>query len=155
MFNRAISSLFAAVLLAAFACTASAQTWTSAQQEIWKFEEQQWQMAKDKDLSWIETMVHPSLSFWDIDQQMPQNKASLTRWNRYSNANGMVLEQELFPISVTITGNLAVVNYRYMIAREDYKKERETVSGRYTDILVKENGRWMFIAWAGGDDPKK
>ena len=42
-----------------------------------------------------------------------------------------------------------------MIARENYKKERETVTGRYTDILVKEGGRWLFISSAGGDDPKK
>ena len=60
-----------------------------------------------------------------------------------------------FPISLTITGNIAVVQYRYQIAREDYKKERETVWGRYTDVLVKEGGRWLFIAWTGGDDPKK
>jgi hypothetical protein len=28
------------------------------------------------------------------------------------------------------------------------------VTGHYTDVLVKENGRWMFIAWAGGEDKK-
>jgi ketosteroid isomerase-like protein len=144
-----------AFLLMVVARPASAQTWSAEQQEIWKFEEQQWQMAKDKDLSWIEKMVHPNLSYWDVDQPAPQNKASLTRWNRYSNSTTTVLEQELFPISVTITGNIAVVQYRYSIARENYKKERETVSGRYTDVLVKEGGRWLFVAWAGGDDPKK
>lgn len=32
---------------------------------------------------------------------------------------------------------------------------REMVTGRYTDVLVKEGGRWLFITWAGGDDPKK
>jgi ketosteroid isomerase-like protein len=144
-----------AFLLMVVARPASAQTWSAEQQEIWKFEEQQWQMAKDKDLSWIEKMVHPNLSYWDVDQPAPQNKASLTRWNRYSNSTTTVLEQELFPISVTITGNIAVVQYRYSMARENYKKERETVSGRYTDVLVKEGGRWLFVAWAGGDDPKK
>jgi hypothetical protein len=110
-------------------------------------------MARDEDESWIDKMVHPNISFWDIAQQSPQNRESLARWNRYGNANNTVLEQELFPISVTITGNVAVVHYRYMVAREDYKKDRETVNGRYTDILIKENGRWMFISWAGGDDP--
>lgn len=66
-----------------------------------------------------------------------------------------LLEQELFPLSITITGNLAVVNYRYQIARENYKKERETVFGRYMDVFLKDGGRWQFIAWAGGDEPKK
>jgi hypothetical protein len=66
-----------------------------------------------------------------------------------------VLEQELFPITVTITGNIAVAQYRYSIARENFKKEREAVTGRFTDVLVKEGGRWLFLAWAGGDDPRK
>jgi hypothetical protein len=112
-------------------------------------------MSKDKDMSWIDKMVHPNISYWDVDQPGPQNKASLQRWNRFSNANSTVLEQELFPISLTITGTIAVVQYRYSVARENYKKERETTTGRYTDVLVKEGGRWLFVAWSGGDDPKK
>lgn len=141
--------------LAALANVAAAQTWSPEQQEVWKLEEQQWKMAKEKDASWIDKMVHPNLSYWDVDQVAPQNKASLARWNRYNSGNSTVLEQELSPISMTITGNIAVAQYRYTIARENYKKERETVSGRYTDVFMKDGGRWLFIAWAGGDDPKK
>jgi hypothetical protein len=138
-----------------FVSGASAQTLNAEQQEVWRLEVQQWQMAKDKDITWIDKMVHPNLSYWDVDQPGPQTKESLLRWSRYNNSNATVLEQELFLISITITGNTAVAQYRYSVARENYKKERETVTGRYTDVLVKEGGRWLFIAWAGGDDPKK
>ena len=150
--RRIVLGMLCLVLLPTFA---SAQTWTAEQQEVWKLEEQQWQMSKDKDTSWVDKMVHPNLSYWDVEQPGPQNKASLLRWNRYNNASGTVLEQELFPVSLTITGNIAVAQYRYRVARENYKKEREIVTGRYTDVLVKEGGRWLFIAWAGGDDPQK
>jgi hypothetical protein len=155
MAARRFSVSFLSLALLAFAGAAAAQTWSPDQQEIWRFEEQQWKMSAEKDLTWIDKMVHSNLSYWDTGQPGPQNKASLARWNRYSNTNATVLEQELFPISVTITGNVAVVQYRYTIARENYKKDRETVNGRYTDVLVKEGGRWLFLAWAGGDDPKK
>ena len=141
--------------VAVFASAASAQSWSSEQQEVWRVENQQWQMAKDKDTSWIDKLVHPNISYWDNDQVAPQNKASLTRWNRYGNTNSTVLEQELFPISMTITGNVAVAQYRYTTARENLKKERETISGRYTDGFMKDGGQWKFIAWAGGEDPKK
>jgi hypothetical protein len=143
------------LVLVAFTGAASAQTWSPDQQEIWRFEEQQWKMNAEKDQSWIEKMVHPNISYWDVDRPAPQNKASLAKWNRYTSASSTVLEQEIYPISITITGNIAVVQYRYSIARENLKKERETVMGRYTDVLVKEGGRWLFLAWAGGDDPKK
>ena len=141
--------------LIAFAGTASAQSWSAEQQEIWKVEEQQWKMAASKDLSWMDTMVHPSMRYWETGDPMPRDRASLKRWGRYSNENSTVLEQEIFPIAATITGNVAVVQYHYVIARENLKKERETVTGHYTDVLIKENGKWLFIAWAGGDDPKK
>jgi hypothetical protein len=29
------------------------------------------------------------------------------------------------------------------------------VRGRYMDVFVKDGGRWLFVAWTGGDDPKK
>ncbi len=139
----------------AFAGAASAQSWTPEQQELWKLEEQQWKMAAAEDNSWMDTMAHPNLRYWETGAPMPRDRNSLKHWARHSNDSGNVLEQELFPISVTITGNVAVVQYQYMVAREDHKKERSTVTGHYTDVLVKEDGRWLFIAWAGGDDPKE
>ena len=138
-----------------FASTAGAQSWSAEQQELWKLEEQQWKMAAAKDSSWMDTLVHPSLRYWETGDPMPRDRASLKHWARYTNESGTVLEHELFPISATITGNVAVVQYHYVIARENLKKERETVTGHYTDVLIKENGRWLFIAWAGGDDPRK
>jgi len=42
-----------------------------------------------------------------------------------------------------------------MVASENLKKDRKTITGHYTDVLLKENGKWMFIAWAGGDDAEQ
>jgi len=150
--KRLFAVLAISLGFAMFAGTAGAQTWSAEQQELWRLEEQQWKMAAAKDLSWMDTMVHPNLSYWETGDPMPRGRDSLKRWTRFNTANSTVLEQEIFPISATITGNVAVVQYHYMVASEDHKKERKTVTGRYTDVLVKENGRWLFIAWAGGDD---
>ncbi|MDH4311455.1 MAG: nuclear transport factor 2 family protein [Gammaproteobacteria bacterium] len=153
MFTRMIAT--AALALCTVAGTASAMEWNAEQQEVWKLEQQQWKMSAAEDMSWIDTMLHPDMTFWEAGAPMPRDKASLKHWSRYDAENGSTLEQELFPISVTITGNVAVVQYHYMVARENYKKERERVTGHYTDVLVKEGGRWLFLTWAGGDDPKK
>ncbi|MGB7903904.1 MAG: nuclear transport factor 2 family protein [Steroidobacteraceae bacterium] len=153
MFTRMIAT--AALALCTVAGTASAMEWNAEQQEVWKVEQQQWKMSAAEDMSWIDTMLHPDMTFWEAGAPMPRNKASLKHWSRFDAENATALEQELFPISVTITGNIAVVQYHYMIAREDYKKERERVTGHYTDVLVKQDGRWLFLTWAGGDDPKK
>lgn len=151
---RLIPMLFVAVAALTLAGPAGAQNWTAEQQEVWALEEQQWKMAAAEDLSWVDSMVHPNVSYWETGQPMPQNRTSLLRWNRYSAANNNVLEQELQPISIVITGNVAVVNYYYSVARENHKKEQETIKGRYMDVLIKDGGRWKFIAWAGGDEPQ-
>ncbi len=153
MRNALLGLLSLAVL--AVAASTPAQTWSADQQEVWRVEEQQWKMAAAKDSSWIEKMVHPNLSYWDSSYPGPQGKASLLLWDRYNNETTTVLQQELFPISITITGGVAVVQYRYAVARENHKKDREMVTGRYTDVLLKDGGTWKFIGWAGGDDPKK
>jgi hypothetical protein len=155
MITRIVAKGLCALVAGLVAFGAAAQQWSAEQKEVWDLEQQQWKMAAAKDLSWIETMVHPGLSYWETGQPMPQDLSSLKRWNRYAAANGATLEQELMPISIVITGNVAVVNYYYQVAREDKDKKRETVTGRYMDVLMKDNGRWKFIAWAGGDDPKK
>jgi len=155
MFNRIVAVAVTVLALYAVVGTASAQEWNAEQQEIWKVEQQQWKMSAAEDLSWIDTMVHQNMRFWETGAPMPRDKASLKHWSRFDADNGSTLEQELFPISATITGNIAVVQYKYMIARENNKKERETVTGHYTDVLVKDGGRWLFLAWEGGDDPKK
>jgi hypothetical protein len=155
MFTRIASIVTISLALGAFASVTSAQAQSADQQDIWKLEQQQWDMDAAKDMSWIDTMLHPNMRFWETGVPMPRDRASLKRWSRYSSENTTTLQHEIFPISATITGNVAVVQYNYMVARENYKKERETVTGHYTDVFVKEGGRWLFIAWTGGDDPKK
>jgi hypothetical protein len=140
-------------LVLAFAAGARAQTWSAEQQEIWRLEEQQWKMGAAKDLSWIDSMTHPNLVYWDNDVPAPQNRASLARWSKYQSGASTTLEQELYPLALTITGNVGVAQYYYRAVRESSDKKRTTVTGRYTDVFVKEGGRWLFITWAGGDDP--
>ena len=151
MFTRIALSM---VLLCGFAGTATAQAWTPAQQEVWNLEQQQWKMVAAKDTSWMDSMVHDNLRYWETGDPMPRGKSSLKHWAKYSTEGSTVLEQELFPISITITGNVAVVQYHYVVARENHDKKRESVTGQYTDVLIKDGGRWQFIAWQGGDIPK-
>jgi hypothetical protein len=153
MLNRFIPAAAMSLTLILFSGTAAAQTWTPEQQEIWQFEEQQWKLEAAKDASWMDTMVHPNLRFWSAGASMPVGKQSLKKWSRIGYEDETTREYEIFPISATITGNVAVVQYRYMVASENYKKEREIVTGHYTDVLIKENGRWLFLAWEGAEDP--
>jgi hypothetical protein len=99
--------------LAIGSTTAAAQSWTPEQQELWKLEELQWKMGAEKDLSWIPKMVHPRMSAWSNDMPSPSTYASLEKWDKYESGESTTLVHEIYPIAATITGNVAVMQYRY------------------------------------------
>ena len=74
---------------------------------------------------------------------MPQTKAR-SPLEPFNNTSSTVLEQELFPISITITGNVAVAQYHYQVARENYKKDRETVTAATRTSSSRRAGRWLL-----------
>ncbi len=82
----------------------------------------------------------------------PQGSNENNRRGSHEDSTGI---RDVCTFAATITGNVAVVQYHYMVASENLKKDRKTITGHYTDVLIKENGKWMFIAWAGGDDAEQ
>jgi len=45
----------------------------------------------------------------------------------------------------------AFVHYRYSgVIRSKSDGQEQRVDGRYTDILTKQNGKWLFIGEHGG-----
>ena len=137
---------------------ASAQSWSDTQKEVWKTVVSQWEAAKaqekDKEPSWPDTYLHDSFLGWGDENPMPRDKSSTKRWEKYTSANSKTLEQELNPVGIVVEGSVAVVHYYYSVATENRKGERETAHGRFTDILVKDGQRWLFLAWRGGLDPR-
>ena len=139
--------------LGATVMTASGQTWSDKQLEVWNVIEAQWKAAMEKEANWTDKYLHDNFLGWGNQNPTPRNKASVHKWNRYETENSTTLLQELFPIGIVVQGNTAVAHYFYSSATEDKKGERKTAHGKYTDILVKENDTWRFLAWRGGDNP--
>jgi hypothetical protein len=129
------------------------QTWSDKQLEVWNVIEAQWKASMEKDTTWPDKYLHEKLLAWSDERPMPRDKSSFHKWIRYEMENSTVLLQELYPVGIVVHGNTAVAHYFYSQASENRKGERKTVHGRYTDILVKENGTWQFLAWRGGDNP--
>lgn len=141
------------VVLVLSSVPAFGQTWTKEQKEVWSFVQSQWDLNMKKDSSWVEQMVHMKALGWGLEEPMPRDRASIAKWSRYENQNSTTVVQELHPVGIIVHKNMAVAHYYYSIASEDRQGERGTVHGRYTDVLVKQDGKWQFIAWQGGEMP--
>jgi ketosteroid isomerase-like protein len=89
---------------------------------------------------------------WSKNSPAPRSKTSTSKWNRFSEQLGRVARYELYPLAITIHGDVAVAQYLYSVAFKDKEGKFEMTNGRYTDILVRTEDGWKFIAWHGGDD---
>jgi ketosteroid isomerase-like protein len=119
---------------------------------VWSVIEEQWEASQRGDRRWVETLLSADFSGWPKDSPAPRDKASVRRWTEFGNKQFDGLEHELYPLSTVIHGDTAVAHYLYTNATESKDGETEVNNGRYTDVLVRVDGEWKFIAWHGGDD---
>ena len=153
------SSVIAVSLLAVLAVSMasppqlSAQQWSDQQQEVWSVIVESWDAIVGKDLEWTDTYVHPSAVVWSDENPMPRTRASVKKWDRYGFQNSTTLVTEFSLAAMVVQSNTAVAHYYYSLGNEDAEGKPETVHGRCTDILINENGRWLFLAWRCGELP--
>ena len=137
-----------------FYSQSKAQQWTSEQQEVWKTVNAQWQADKDGK-NWVDEFVHPDCFGWNNSNPMPSNRNNINRWFKAYQSISKTLEYQITPAAIIVKGNFAIAHYYYVVLNENYDKKIERETGRWTDILIKEGDKWLFIAWQGGADKSK
>ena len=140
------------LMFALQAGTALAQDSTDDAADVILVIEEQWQAEQNGEKDWLDEMLHSSFSGWQKNAPAPRSKTSTKLWDRFSDTQGKMLEHELYFQNIVIEGDVAVAHYFYTSAYEDKDDEVEVSNGRYTDILVRTDDGWRFIAWHGGDD---
>lgn len=143
--------IVAGALLLAFLPAGLRAQGSSDEAAVWSAVERQWRAVQRDDASWVEEMLSGDFVGWPTESPAPRNKTSTRLWNDFDSRQTELLEFELYPLSIIVHGNVAVVHYLYTAAREQ-NDEITTQNGRFTDVLVRDDGDWKFIAWHGGDD---
>ena len=114
--------------------------------------EDQWEAEQNGDNDWLDERLVDKFSGWPNDAPAPRSKSSTKKWDRFDDEQGKTVEHELFFQNIIVRGDIAVAHYFYTSAFEDKNHEVEVSNGRYTDVLVRTDSGWKFIAWHGGDD---
>lgn len=115
--------------------------------------ERQWEAARKSDQDKVDGMLADNFMGWSRSSPAPRSKKSTSKWSRIADKEvGKVLRYELYPLSITVHGDVAVAHYLYSTA---FKAKDGTVkmnNGRYTDVLIRGEDGWKFVAWHGGND---
>jgi ketosteroid isomerase-like protein len=119
---------------------------------VWSVIEEQWEAIQRGDRRWVEEMLSADFSGWAKDAPAPRDKASTRLWNAFDSKQSKGLSHELYAMDTVIHGDVAIAHYLYTNAVENKDGTTKVSNGRFTDVLVRSDGEWKFIAWHGGDD---
>ena len=114
--------------------------------------ERVWDADRKGDQDRVDDLLMDNFMGWAKISPAPRSKNSTSAWARFGKQIGRMERYELYPLSITIEGDVAVAHYLFSVAYKPKGGDVEMRSGRYTDVLVRTEDGWKFIAWHGGGD---
>jgi ketosteroid isomerase-like protein len=128
---------------------AFAQDWTKEQQEVLAFEEA---CVTTNDVDDFIACFHEDFVGWGEGYTAPTTKTDRLKFiaDGFGNFDSDTL---LFkPLSVIVKGNMAVVSYiQTSKTTNNTTDEVEYSTQRWTDVCLRENGKWTWISDHGVD----
>ena len=135
-----------------FSADAFGQGSADDQAAVWAAVEALWAAEESGDDSWVDAMLSGDFMGWPSDSPAPRSKASTRMWARFDQDQNKGLIHELYPLSIVVHGDMAVVHYLFKSTVQTKDRRTVTTNGRYTDVLVRDGSGWKFISWHGGPD---
>lgn len=121
------------------------------QQALWQRVEDLWALARTRDAAAIRATLHPRYAGWDMSQPRPHDREAAVQ-SVLGDAPA-VTAYRLTPLSVQVyDGQVGVVHYAYAAMVAPKAAPPQEVTGRWTEIYVKEGGQWIMAAVSGRPD---
>jgi hypothetical protein len=127
-----------------------AQQWTAEQQDVWAGVEKYWEVNQSNPLDFLQYFDESYLG-WGYENESPSTKNDVTKSFGYWTKKGKEQYHILTPARIWVNGNFAYVHYYYTQVMESTDGKPRTEKGRWTDILMKKNGKWMLVGDHGGE----
>lgn len=120
--------------------------------DVWSVVEAEWDDSESNKRNHLDRVLTENFMGWGRNSPAPRSKDSTIMWDRFNNEQSELIAHELYPLSIVVHDDVAIAHYVYTSAYEDKDGKVEVTNGRYTDVLVRTDDGWKFIAWHGGDD---
>lgn len=130
-----------------------AQTWSPAEKEVIQAIEDCVRAYKEEDLEAFMACYHDDFVGFQYGQPSTRNKADVRKSIPLGWANSDVVESWTKPLNILIVGDVAIIHYYDHSLERDKEGKEKSYRYRWTDIMAKQSGRWLWIADHGGLDP--
>lgn len=142
--------LLVSIVLIAFTQNISAQQWSAEQQEVWKSVETYTDLSVKRDKTGFLSYYDDSYRGWAYISDAPYSKEAVTKIISNWDPSLKILYKTKTPVTIWVNGNFAYTHYYYSMLSEDKEGKRQWEKGRWTDILMKKDGKWIMVGDHGG-----
>lgn len=114
--------------------------------------ERAWEANRKGDHDRFDDMLLENFMGWSKSSPAPRGKTSTSHWHRMNDEIGRVTRYELYPLWITVQDDMAVAHYLYSVAVKHKGGDIKLSNGRYSDVLIRTDDGWKFLARHGGKD---
>jgi ketosteroid isomerase-like protein len=149
--QKLFSFSFAIFFLFLFVANISAQQWTDEQKAVWAGVDAYWKIGLSDNLNDFLNYFDDSYFGWSYENEAPGTKANVQTSYTYWSKKGKMKYYTITPARIWVNGNFAYVHYYYTQVSENTEGKSNTEKGRWTDILMKKDGKWLLVGDHGGE----
>lgn len=144
---RVLQTPIAAALLLSVATSALGEQLNKEQKEVLEFEMSCINAWTANDLESFLACLHDDYVGWYGLSSVPLNKADRRVLATRDFQTNQVVFAHVKPLSIQVHGNMATVLSLATVTHRDKTTGQETtVTMRWTDVCLKEGGRWAWVA---------
>lgn len=128
--------------------------WSPAQKEVWKTETTITDLFMKGDFQAAYAYYDESYMGWNNSMPAPMPKSSMMKEIAYEVSLGGKFDYyNAVPVVIWVNGNYAYADYYYSAVFSDKDGKKMNEHGRWLDVLMKKDGKWLLVGDHGGSDP--
>lgn len=121
------------------------------QSELWERVLALWALSKSRNKNQIRATLHPRYVGWDMRSAHPHDREAAV--NSVTDDSPELNEYKLQPLSVQIyEGRVGVAHYTYTATVIPKGGEALKVTGKWSEVYLKQGGTWQMISVSGRPD---
>ena len=118
--------------------------WTQVEKEIWEQVEFYTKLIIDGEVNQFLECFHKDYLGWNYFENHPISKDDIK--NELSNLpSTKIISYNIDPVSIQVKNDVAIVHYKYSATFINSEGIEKSKSNRYTDILMKDEHKWVLI----------
>jgi hypothetical protein len=131
--------------------TNSLDAFSAEQRDLWQRVVDLWELAISKNPEVIRATLHPRYVGWDMRVDRPHDREAAVR--AVSGDSPSIAEYHLTPHSVEVyEDKVGIAHYSYSAIVVPRDAQQLTVTGKWTEVYLKQRGTWIMIGVAGRPD---